>query len=262
MSTRKIFLCVLAVAGALAVAGSLFKDTIVRNLIVKAVRSAAGFDITIDRLRVGMLFPTFEISGVKILNPTNFPIREAVEINRLFVRYDRAALFGSRGHVPEIDIDLARVVMIRQKDGNVNLERLAEIEAPQPSVAKATPAPAPAPAVIPPANVPPVATHRPTARREFQMPPMRIDKLRIKVDKLDYYDYSLGAEPMVVPAQINFDQTFKNVTNVMDIAEQLQSQIAIGDLLGIKEFSQPRPAERKKSDSDVDRQIENVVNKL
>jgi hypothetical protein len=259
---RKIFLVVLVVAGALALVGNLLKDRIVRNIIVKMVRSAGGFDITIDKLSVGMLLPTIEISGVKILNPTNFPIREAVEINRLFIRYDRTALMGNHGHVPEIDLDLARVVMIRGKSGDVNLERLAEIEAPQPAVAKAAATPA-APVANQSAAVPPSITpNRAPARREFQMPPMRIDKLHLKLNKLEYYDYSLGAEPMVIPAQINFDQTFNNVTNVMDIANQLQSQIAIGDLMGIKELTQPRQIERKKSDREVDQQIENVVNKL
>jgi hypothetical protein len=207
---------------------------------------------------------------VRILNPTNFPVRDAMVINRLFIRYDRASLFGQRGHVPEIDLDVARVVMIRQPDGSVNLEMLATVESRAPD--------SPTPVSQPPrvaANGPTApGDHRPQIpaaalsqragkpHHDFQMPALSIDRLRIKLDELDYYDYSLGAEPMVIPAKMDFDKTFTGVTNVMNIAEQLGGQLPFGDLMGGARGLPRQHPEGRNADREVDQQIENVIKGL
>ena len=267
MSARKTFFLVVAVAGAIAMAGSFAKDAIVRRLLVRTLKEASGFDVSIATLHLGLLTPTLELTGVKVLNPTNFPIREAVEINRLFIRYDRAALFGRRGHVPEIDVDFAKVVMIRSAGGEVNLERLAAVESRQSVLPTGMRTPSVAPPtnmgdaekISPEGSVPP----RAASRREFTMPPISIGRLRVKLDALDYYDYSMGSEPMVIPAKMNFDQTFQNVTNLMDIAEQLGGQLSIGDFMGgANGVKAQRHSERKKADHAVDEQIENVIRGL
>lgn len=263
MSMRKIFLLVVAAAGLLALAGSLAKDALVRSLVVRTL-GATGFDVAIERLHFGILSPTLELNGMSIRNPTNFPVREAVEINRLFIRYDRASLFGRHGHVPEIDLDLARVVMIRRGNGEVNLERLARLPGGD-DAAGGSPAPAAAAEPRPERGAPPPAPAPPRAapRQAFSLPPVRIDRLRIKLDELDYHDYSLGSEPMVLPVKLNFDETFVNVTNILDIAGQLEARLPIAQLGGANGVLQaPAPEKDAKRDRDINRQIEGVIEGL
>ena len=62
---------------------------------------------------------------------------------------------------------------------------------------------------------------------------LHVNRLRVRIDQLDYYDYALGgSEPMVIPARLDFDQTFTNVTDIADIVDQMQSRLDLGGLLG------------------------------
>lgn len=262
---KKTLIAVALLAIVAGIAGSRMKDAFVRRLIVEGLRAAGGFEVTIDRLHFGIVTPTLVVEGVQVRNPTNFPVREAFQINRLFVRYDRWSLFRRSGYVPEIDLDLAKIVLVRMADGRTNLERLESVGAggATPS-APAAPHAAPVAMGTPP---PPVsaASAPPPAPRTFQAPLVRIDKLRIKIDAIDYYDYALGgSEPMVIPAQLKFDESFSNVTNVLDIVDQLQSRLDVGALMGDMGGRKPPHAEerRKKAEREVDSQIERVVEGL
>ena len=265
MSTRRILVAVLLLAAAISIAGSFVKDAIVRKLIVKAVSSSGGFEISIDDLHFGLLVPTLELTGVKILNPPDFPVRDAVAIDRLFLRYDRMSLFGRRDHIPEIDLNLSKVVLIRNNDGEVNLEMLAspkhDGKKNDDSSSRQIPIAGPSSGTTIPASTSGVAKSR-QPMSSFQFPSVAIDRLRIRLGELDYYDYSLGREPMVIPAKMNFDQTFTGVTNMMDIAGQLGSQLQLGDIMGATSGFSRHHGEGKKSDHDVEQQIENVIHGL
>lgn len=267
MKTRRILLIVVAAAAVIGLAGGLAKDAIVRRLIVRALASAGGFDVSIDSLHVGLIRSTLELRGVKILNPTNFPVREAAEINRIFIRYDRFGLFQGGSRIPELDLDLARIVMIRNGDGQMNLDRLAGgMRQSPPAVAAAEQprvAAAGAPSAAPPvAAAPPPSPPRATAGLRPEWPPVRIDSLRLRLGKLDYYDYGLGSEPMVLPVEMNLDETFVNVTNAMDIADQLAARLPLAGLGRLPAMDRGGEAHREKTDRAIESQIERVVEGL
>lgn len=266
-STVRVLIVVLVIAACLGVVGNRLKDEFVRRMIVKVLKAAGGFDVSIGALHFGLLSPTLEVKDVRILNPTNCPVRDAMEIRRIFMRYDRLSFLHPEGHVPEIDVDLAKIVLIHQSDGHFNLEKLANIEK---DIGSSGPSAKIAPAAKPEAPGEAARTSSTSPRGKapqlkFDLPQVKIDRLHIKIGSLDYYDYGMGGnEPLVMPMTVNLDQTFEDVTNITDIADQLEAKLLVGNLfgdLGLGKAKQPEE-KRKQTERDVDDQIERVVNHL
>ena len=72
-----VIVVVLAVAGAV-----LARNVIVRRSAVKAVQDATGFNLEVASVHVGLFSPTFDIDGVKLLNPKDFPEPMAFDIRQ------------------------------------------------------------------------------------------------------------------------------------------------------------------------------------
>lgn len=261
---KKALAFALVLAVVCGIAGLRMKDALVRRFIVETLHAAGGFDVAMDRLHVGLLSPVMTIEGLNISNPSNFPVRDALRIHRLLVRYDRWSLLRQQGHFPEIDLDLSKIVLVRMADGATNLGQLEKVGAsPSAQAAQQTN----------PSSPSDVATSR--KREEISSPPakspvsidrpLHVDRLRIKIDAIDYYDYALGgSEPMVIPAEIHLDQTFTNVTDIADVVDQMQAKLDISAMLG-GFGSKPPPVpeeQRKKSERELQHQFERVVEGL
>lgn len=270
MRTRKVLLIIFLIIGLVALLGGIFKDVVLRAIIVRvanaAGRAAGGFELSMQRFHYGLFVPAIEINGLKILNPTNYPVRDCVELNRLYIR--RSGVFSSGADIPEIDIDLARLVMIRRSDGNLNLEKLATLQEElipleMPAAPDAAP---PAPEPTTPSVPQPAQIHPPSKplTHTFATAPLRIRKLRIKIDRLDYHDYALGSEPMVIPIELKLDETFTDVTDLENIADQIQARLLLPGLMGGSTnlpSRRPRTEDAPASGS-LDQQIEDVIKGL
>lgn len=279
MTAKRILLITFAVALVGAGAALLVKDYVIRKMIRDATRALGGFEVSVDKVDIGFLSPTIEMTGIKVLNPTNYPVREALEINRLFVRYDRRFLTGGTRHVPELDLDLARIVFVQLPDGRANLDELARLEDPsrpaKPAKKKAslvagTQAPAvPAPPAPSALSVEPVANAPAPAKKSLVNEDLTIGRLHIKIDKVDFLQYaSAGEEPIRLPAEVHLDRTFENVVSMDDVMNQLQEQLMVGSLLKGMGFEPPhmeggpRDDAKETTDRAIDRQIEDTVRDL
>ena len=103
--TKVMVLVALLVAVLLVV-----RNQVIEYAAIRAIRQATGFDLSLDRIDVGMLRPTVEIVGLKLQNPPDFPDQEAIEIERLFVRYDRLSLLSKEIRIPELAISIPQMV--------------------------------------------------------------------------------------------------------------------------------------------------------
>lgn len=277
MTAKRILLITLGVALAGAGAALLLKDYVIRKMVRDATRALGGFEVTIDKADIGFLSPTIELTGVRVTNPTNYPVREAFEINRIFIRYDRRFLAGGTRHVPELDLDLARIVFVQLPDGRANLEELTRLQeqkivpvVPEPR----TPAPPPPPASagLPAPDEPPApVVHAPAPRKQKSVltEDLTVGRLRIKIDKVDFLQYaSAGEEPVRLPAEVNLDRTFEDVVDMDDVMTQLQDQLMVGSLmkgLGLEPPRMeggPRDDQREHTDRAIDRQIEETIRSL
>ncbi len=163
-----------------------------RNVIVKAgiergVEYATGLPLTIGGLDIGLGTPTIGLKNIKLYNPKTFPDRVMIDVTDVYIHYNLSDILKKNYHFPEIRLDLKELVVVRNKDGQVNLDSLKPAQKEEKIVPQG----------------PAVSTSK------FQ-----IDHLKLKIGKVIYKDYSQGGELSVKEFPINIEEEFTNVDNL------------------------------------------------
>jgi uncharacterized protein involved in outer membrane biogenesis len=196
------------------------RNVLIQTATRKVIQSATGFDLEIGRVHVGLLNPSFEVSDLKLINPEDFPERDALEIKTLRVRYDFASLFTDTVHIPEVTVDIPRMIVVTKEDGESNLDRLGGKK--KESAAEEPPAAG--------TEQPPAAAEAP-AQEEKPSKSIRIDKLTVKLGTATVHRYVEGKDkPETVDAPMNVDRTFENVTDLDQVVRVLSADILVGAL--------------------------------
>jgi uncharacterized protein involved in outer membrane biogenesis len=198
------------------------RNVLIKTATRKAIQAATGFDIELGRVHVGLFSPTFEITELKLINPEDFPEREALEIKTLRVRYDVPSLFTDTVHLPEVLIDIPKMTVLTKEDGESNLQRLGKKKE------KAVEPPAAGEGEVAKAEPP---AEEVAAKAEKPQKEMRIDKLTIKLGTATVHRYVAGQDkPETINAPMNVDRTFNNVTNLDQVVTVLSADILVGAL--------------------------------
>lgn len=207
---------VLLILGALAVV----RLAVIRVTTRAVVRNLTGFDAKVDDIRVGILKPSIEVRGLELFNPPDFPRREAIAIERVYVRYSPGLLFAREIHLPEVVLDMPSLVVIRKADGETNLERLGKKAGAKPP---ATKTPGGAPPEAPPAE-------------KSEPRPLRIDRLTVKLGTAQFIDYAgRGPEPRTRTFPMNVERTYTDVTDLNRVAVKLSADVLASGLAHIAE---------------------------
>ncbi len=202
------------------------RNQVIRNVSRRMIRQSTGFDLEIGRLHVGILKPSFEILDTKLVNPEDFRESEAFDIRRIYVRYDLRSLLSDTVHLPEVYMDIPRIVIVTKEDGEMNIQRLGKAAGAEQDLAPAAPE-SPAAEGAAPADEP-AAEPAKAARPEKGI---LIGTLTVKLGTASIHSYAGGRErPQVVDAPMNVDRTFSNVTNLDEVVTVLSSEILIRTL--------------------------------
>ncbi|MBN1794797.1 MAG: hypothetical protein JW844_07535 [Candidatus Omnitrophica bacterium] len=161
------------------------KDVIAKTAIEKGARIVTGLELTMKSFNMGILKTSVGIKELKLFNPLGFEDRVMLDMPEIYVDYDLPALFAKKIHLREMRIDLKEFVIVKNKDGESNLDKLKAIQQPKEGEAK-------------------------EEKGKGAAPEMRIDNLHLKIGKVVMKDYS-GKSPSVREIQINLDETFKNI---------------------------------------------------
>ena len=232
--TKVMVLVALLVAVLLVV-----RNQVIEYAAIRAIRQATGFDLSLERIDVGMLRPTVEIVDLKLQNPPDFPDQEAIEIERLFVRYDRLSLLSKEIRIPELAISIPQMVVIKKSDGETNLGRLeqsaSKLGKPEEKPVETVPTDeAPTPQT-PKGGAGQTAGKGggPEPEQEPAKPPKPpkdylIETLNIKVGKVEYRNYKKeGQPPKVSTQELNLDLTLHDVRGLGSVTSQLAAQVLI-----------------------------------
>ena len=218
------------VALALIVAALLFgRNFIVREMLAKGAKALRGFDVSVGDVRIGILRPMIEFKDLKITNPDDFPEKQALEAKDVLVRYDALTLFSREIHFREIVLDVPKAVVVWNKNGDMNFERLAGMDK----------KPAPPEKKMKKKQGEPTSNQEPseptapkpesrTPAPDGEAPPprtMRIDKLTLRITEAQIYDYRKGSEPSVMTFPINMDRTYTDVTDPDTLAAKVAAEL-------------------------------------
>lgn len=176
----------------------LFKDQALKFAVARGTSQVTGAPVRIDGFALGILSQSVRIKGFKLYNPEGFPKGVMLEFSEISVKCDVPALLKGKLHVPAATIDLKEMTVIKNKEGQLNVDAMKFVQ-------KAEAAKKPAEKKDKPAPAPEIA--------------MRIDKLFLNVGRVVYKDYSQGEEPLVQVFDVGLsDKTYENINSAQQLA--------------------------------------------
>lgn len=192
------------------------RNVIVKFVVEKGVEAATGLPLNIQKLDLGLSATHIEISGLNLLSSKEFNNEVMFSSPEIFVDYDLGAILRGKIHLEDIRLDFERLVIIKNKEGNMNLDALKPKTGEE---GKEAPAQKP---------------KEGGAQTKAEPPRVKIDHLEIKVGKIIYKDYSQGPEPVIKEYNVNISEEMNNVTDPQNllgvIAAQAMAKTALTSL--------------------------------
>ncbi|MGA3006361.1 MAG: hypothetical protein ABSE59_00570 [Opitutaceae bacterium] len=208
----KFFIFLVALAATFALMWVLLLPSIVTGLIKKRT----GFDATVQSVYVNPFTASVDIKRLEITNPDTFPQKDFVTVNQFKTVVDLGSVFSDRVVVKEAVFDVALIAIVKNAQGQTNVDvfkaGLTPPPAPAPKAPSGNNGPAPAPAHAPAEKTPP---------KQFL-----IRNLVVKLDKIIIADYT-GSEPNTREIPLNINHTFTDVTDVTQISGPLLADLAV-----------------------------------
>lgn len=187
------FLIILAVLIAALLAASFVKNTIIGASIEKGVELVTGLKLKIGSINVGILRSIIDIRNIRLANPAGYPDRIMMDMPEIYVDYDLPAIFGGKVHLREMRLALKELVVVKNKNGELNLNALRMVQAEK-------------------------AGKSPYQTAPGKPPEIRIDRLKLNIGKAIYKDYSRGGEPYVREFNVNLNESYSDVDNPYTLA--------------------------------------------
>jgi len=151
------------------------------------ISKAAHVPVHIGSTHVGLLSSSINLKNIRVYNPKGFPERRMLDAPQLFIHFDLPAFFKSKVHFKQVRINLKELIVIKNRDGRLNVDAAKPTETERNKKEKAKPGKAP----------------------EFQ-----IDELHLTIGRVVYKDYSAGPPPQVQTFEIGIqDRVFTNIND-------------------------------------------------
>ena len=182
----KKILIIVAIALVALIVLSSAKDAIIKISVEKGVELVTGLKLRVKSFRVGLVNTLVGIKDLKIYNPRGYPDKIMLDMPEIYVNYDLPAIFKGKIHLEEVRIDMKEFMVVKNKDGELNLDSLKVVEAQKEG-------------------------KKPAQKAAGVAPQIQIDNLRLRIGKVIYKDYSQGAKPSVKEYDVNIDEEYKNI---------------------------------------------------
>ncbi len=174
----------------------IFRDQVIKFTVSAGVRKITGLRLDIEDLNVGIPETIIDIKGMKLYNPKGYEDKLMVDIPEIYFDYDLIAILKNDIHFNEVRIDLREMVVVKKKDGEMNLDSLKVVKS--------------------------VETEDKTVKgedtKEKKKTNFRIDHLKLKIGRVIYKDYSVGSKPSIKEYNLNIDDSYDNITDPQALA--------------------------------------------
>ena len=198
---KKYFIGLLIVVLVLVVGAFLARNIIATHLIKKTVRDMLGLDMNIGSIDLGVFSTTVKITDLDIVNPAGFTKEYMAEVPEIYVDYALRDIVKGFIHLPEVRINVARVSVEKNKAGNLNIDKIQPVAAPEKK-----------------------ETKEPAKNTE-----MLINKMNLKIGAITYIDNS-KTPPGKKEYKFNYDKTFTNIKDTSVIVDSIVSAV-MGQLI-------------------------------
>jgi len=168
------------------------KNFFVKAAVQSGVKMVTGLPLKIKKLDIGIMTTKVGIEELSVMNPKGFPKEAMFHSPEIYVDYNLGALATGKVHLEEVRLDFDRFVIVKNEQGESNLNALKPKDKAQKEPAK----------------------EGPKATAKKKAPKIQIDHLKLRVGKVIYKDYSKGGEPSVKEFNVNISEDIKDVTNI------------------------------------------------
>jgi len=167
------------------------KNIIAKVAIEKGVQAATGLKLKMAKLDIGLLKTHVGIDELQLFNPPEYSDRVMLDMPEIFVNYNLSDLFKGKVHVEDFRLHLKEFVIIKNADGELNLNALKVVKKQEEKPAKEA-----------------------EPKEKGKALEMQIDNLELHIGKVIYKDYSKGGEPRVKEFNINLNESYSDITNL------------------------------------------------
>jgi len=194
---KKIAVIVLVVL----VAFGLIKNTLIKAVVTVAASSVMGAPVHIDSFAVGIFKHSIQIKGFKLYNPSGFPREPMMDIPQMRVDYSLLDLFKGKLHCPLLILDLEEMVVVKDKEGKLNVDALKVAQKGQ----------------------------EPAKKEEVRKPSkdtaIRIDEARLNLGQVVVKDFTKGEPPAIQAYDIGVhDKVFRDINSAEQFAALIMVQ--------------------------------------
>ncbi len=183
------------------------KNMIAKVGIEKASEMVIGLNLSIGSLDIDIAKTTADIKDFRLDNPKGFDDKIMVDMPEIYVDYDLPAILKGRIHLYNMRLDLKECVVVKNKDGKLNLDSLKAVQ----DLAM---------------------KKKPAQVTKDAAPDFQIDLLELKIGKVIYKDYSKGRIPYVLQFNINLNEKFKNITDPDALVSLIVVKVIMNTTIG------------------------------
>lgn len=176
-----VLIVVVVVIGLLVV-----KDLVIKVSVEKGVALVTGLRLTIGSLKADIFGTLVDIRNMKLYNPSGYPDKIMMDMPKIYVNYDLPSMFRNVMHFEEIAIDLKEFIVVKNRNGELNLNSLKVVQAEKQG-------------------------RKPQDKEKKKAPGIQIDMLKLKIGRVLYKDYSQGGAPSVKEFNININERYSDI---------------------------------------------------
>ncbi|MDD5018826.1 MAG: hypothetical protein PHS61_00170 [Candidatus Omnitrophica bacterium] len=196
---------ILKIAGVALVALAailILRDQVIRKSIIIATTQVTGASASIEKFSLSLFRQTVTIRGFKLYNPPGFPKEIFVDMPMIHVAYVLGDIIRQHLHFKEINIALKELVIIKNKDGQLNVDQLKVMQEAEKQKGEAAEEEKPAPQL-----------------------PLQIDLLRLRIGKIIYKDFTAGEKPKIDVYDLGSkEKTYQNITSAQQLVTLILSE--------------------------------------
>ena len=125
----KILRNVLIVLVVIIAAFLILKDVLIKSAITTVGSNVLGAPIKVGSFHLGLIKQKVHIKKMVVSQPKGYPEGTMVDVPEVRVDYNLGALIGGKLHLPLVIFNLKEVVLIKDKDGKLNVDSLKVAQA-------------------------------------------------------------------------------------------------------------------------------------
>ena len=189
------------------------RNIIAKFAVEKGVETATGLPLNIKKFDLDLAKTHIGISGLSLFSPAGFNNEVMFHAPEIFVDYNLGAIMKGKVHLEDIRLDFDQLVVIKNKEGQLNISAL------KPKEKKGRE---------------PAQKEKEGETEAKKTPQVQIDHLAVKIGKVVYKDYSQGDDPVIKEYMVNISEELNDVTDPKSllsfIAAKALTQTALSSL--------------------------------